>query len=124
MADGQLAGKGVEVWFPKDLSDQAHLGVYTYLLTVGGGNSGAFLPPVLEGKEAEENQTAGLSPRHIHPNHATLFIGVVKGKSELRRVQPDIHNLILVTFRSKVNYSYRPVIKDSNIPFRGALRQK
>ena len=113
MADGQLAGKGVEVGFAKDLSDQAHLGVDTYLLTVGGGNSGAFLPPVLEGEEAEENQTAGLSPRHIHPNHTTLFIGVVKGKSELRRVQPDIHNSILVTFRSKVNYSCRPIIEDS-----------
>jgi len=49
-----------------------------YVFAVGGRNAGAFLTTVLQGKQSEESQTAGLSFRGEYTYHPTLFFGVVK----------------------------------------------
>ena len=44
---GEFAGKRVEIPFAEDLGHQAHFGVDTNVLAVGGSDSGAFLAAVL-----------------------------------------------------------------------------
>jgi hypothetical protein len=50
---------------------------------VGGGNPGALLPPVLEGKQSEKGQAAGLVAWYVDSDYPTLFPGVVEGVTEL-----------------------------------------
>jgi hypothetical protein len=69
------------------------------------------LTAVLESEEAEKSQAAGFSARHIDSYDTTLLSGVVEGKSELRRVQPITHSVILFSFYVDVNGKYfRPFL--------------
>jgi hypothetical protein len=53
VADGDVSGKRVKVPLPEDLGNQPHFGVDADGSAVTGGDAGAFLPSVLEGKKAK-----------------------------------------------------------------------
>ena len=55
MSDGQLASQGIEVWLPEDLGHQSHVGVKAEVFSVGGSDTGALLPPMLQGEEAKKS---------------------------------------------------------------------
>ena len=100
VANGEIAGQGIEVGFSEDLADEAHFGVDIDAGAIGGGDAGAFLAPVLECEQAEESQTAGLPSRHISRHDPTFLTGVVEGRLELERVQMCPHGVIVFSRRA------------------------
>jgi len=64
-------------------------------LAIAGGYPGALLPAVLQGKEAEECQSAGLSLWGKYPYHPALFVGVVKWDAAEGNIQLATHDVIL-----------------------------
>jgi hypothetical protein len=93
--DGHIAGQGIEIGLPEYLRYQAHIGVDHYALAVAGGYASALLPTVLQGKKAEECQSAGLSLWGKYPYHPALFVGVIKRDAAERKVQLATHDVIL-----------------------------
>jgi hypothetical protein len=65
------------------------------IFAVGGGNSSALLPAVLQGKEAEENQPAGIALRCNDPYHPAFFVGVIKWDATEWEFQLATHGVIL-----------------------------
>ena len=95
MPDGHVADKGVEVGFSEDLGDQAHIGMDHHVLPVCSSYSGALLPAVLQGKEAEESQPAGITLGGENPYHPAFFIGVIKWDAAEWEFQRATHEVIL-----------------------------
>ena len=74
MADSDVAGEICEVVFLEGLADQAHGGARSDSLTVRSSYSGALLPSMLQGIDAEECHTGDVFAFDIHPYHAaSLF---------------------------------------------------
>jgi hypothetical protein len=65
MADGHVSDQGIKIRFPKNLSHQTHVGMDYNMFAVGGGNSSALLPAVLQGKKAEKCQPASIPFRGV-----------------------------------------------------------
>ena len=103
MAYGHIAGQGVEVGFAEDLGDQAHVRVDIQGFSVGGGYAGAFLAPVLQGKEAKKRQMASVSVRSINSHNTTLVSGVVKRVLETGLDPFACHEDILGASQLRVN---------------------
>ena len=54
VANGHVTDERIEVWLSEYLGHQTHFGVDYNVLAIGGGNSSALLPAVLQGKESKE----------------------------------------------------------------------
>ena len=103
MADGELAVQGQKVPFPENLRNQAHIRMDIDFPAIGGGNAGAFLPPVLEGQDAKESDPAGGGSRQINAHYTARFPWVVKRPSEFGAGQYIVHAPILVDRAFAVN---------------------
>jgi hypothetical protein len=60
----------------KYLGDQPHIGVDLELLAIGGGNAGAFLTAVLEGKQGKKGKSSYIFARGIDPKNTTTLVQV------------------------------------------------
>ena len=69
VADADVAGEVCEVVFLESLTDQAHRSACANTLAVRAGYSGALLPSVLEGVEAEEDHAGDIFAFGIYPYH-------------------------------------------------------
>ena len=65
------------------------------VLSVCGGYSGALLSAVLQGKEAEESQPAGITLGGKDSYHPAFFIGVIKWDAAEGEFQLATHKVIL-----------------------------
>ena len=95
MADGKLAIQGQKVPFPENLGNEAHIHMDVNIPAIGGGDAGAFLPPVLEGQDAKESDPAGGGSGQINAHYTARFPWVVKRPSELGAGQFIVHVTIL-----------------------------
>jgi hypothetical protein len=85
MADGNLAPKAAKDVLIKNLSRQSHPAVDPDPLSIGGGYTGAFLPPVLEGKQAEKRKPGHVHPWSVNPKYSTgLMPKPVQNSSALK----------------------------------------
>ena len=103
MTDGKLAIQGQEVPFPENLSNEAHIHMDIDVPAIGGGDAGAFLPPVLEGQDAKESDPAGGGSGQINAHYTARFPWVVKRPSELGAGQFIVHVTILSSNAFAVN---------------------
>ena len=103
MANGEFTGEGLKVRFAKYLGDQAHFSVDGDLIAAGGGDTGAFLPSVLECKEAEECEAAGGFFGGIYSYYPALFAGIVERAIDLGEVWLSVHRPILSAPQAAVN---------------------
>ena len=65
------------------------------VLSVCGGYSGALLSAVLQGKEPEESQPAGITLGGNDSYHPAFFIGVIKWDAAEGEFQLATHKAIL-----------------------------
>jgi hypothetical protein len=60
MPYGDMAREFLQPFFTEDVSHKAHALFHEHLFAVGGADSGALLPPVLQGVESEIGKICGL----------------------------------------------------------------
>lgn len=70
VADGDVAGEVCEVVFLECLTNQAHGSAIANSLAVRSSYSGALLPSMLKGVDAEEGNAGDVLAFGIHPYHA------------------------------------------------------
>jgi hypothetical protein len=73
MANGHITGKVVQMPLVEYLGYEPHLFVNTQSLAIRGSYTGALLPAVLEGEEAEESETGCILARSVNAYDATLL---------------------------------------------------
>ena len=95
MADSHFTGEGKEIRLAEYLGHQAHVGVDSNGVAGGCSDTRAFLPPVLEGEEAEEGEAAGGLFRGIYGDYPALFAGTVERAIVLVGVRLTVHGGIL-----------------------------
>ena len=83
MADGQFTGQGQKVLLAENLGHQPHIDPAVDFLAVGGGDAGAFLPPVLQGEQTEASHPTGGGAGQINADDTALIPWVVRGTARL-----------------------------------------
>ncbi len=78
MTDGHMATELAERFFGEDLSHQAHPGVNADCPAIGGGNTAAFLTPVLQGKEGKIGKAGYIFIGGINTENAAAFLQLVQ----------------------------------------------
>ena len=96
MPDRHIAGQRRKIGFPEHLRNQPHPGMHRHLFP-GGGDPGAFLPPMLQGEKPEKGEAAGAFLRRINRNHPALLAGAIPGAAGHWRTRQVIHGGMLFT---------------------------
>ena len=78
MTDGHTASEVAERFFGEDLSHQAHPGVNVEFFAIGGGNTAAFLTPVLQGKEGKIGKAGYIFIGGINTENAAAFSQLIQ----------------------------------------------
>ena len=111
MADGQPAGQPVDRAAPESFRHQPHPGVNADLpVIVRRGHPRRFLPPVLEGEQANGGRRGRVAARRVYAHHAALLAEtVVRGCGAGRgRV---VHGVILFCGPHGVNAGWRHIAR-------------
>ena len=106
MADGQAAGQFGQGVLPENLGNQAHALTLPDLAAVRRGDPGAFLPPVLEGKETEEGHPRRLL-MSVNSKDAAFLPGFVPGDIQSVFFPNGFHHLSAISDRSALSSAFR-----------------
>ena len=76
MPNGAAALQLIKEGVIKDIRHEPHALMRKDLHVPGNGNAGAFLPPVLQGKEGKEGKTSDILIRGIYSKNAACFVQI------------------------------------------------
>src|SRR4051812_39365102 len=74
MSDGDMARQHAKIVFAEGLTDQSEVGMRDDSLTIGGGDAGAFLAPVLERVKTEKGQPGDILTGGVDAENTTLLM--------------------------------------------------
>jgi hypothetical protein len=78
MADGHVAAEVAERFLGEDLCNQAHPGVNTQFLAISGGDTAAFLTPVLQSKEGKIGKAGYIFVGGINTENTAAFSQLIQ----------------------------------------------
>lgn len=77
MADGDVAGQPLKVFFTERLGDQAHRSVKDHVTAVRRSDTGRFLPAMLQGEEPKISDIGDIVARRVYTDDTTGLAGPV-----------------------------------------------
>jgi hypothetical protein len=78
VTDGDIAAEVAERFFGENLSYQARFGINADFFAIGGGNTTAFLAPVLQGKEGKIGKAGYIFIGGINTKNAAAFLQLIQ----------------------------------------------